>query len=107
MRPNGELQILRVPAAAASDLEFTLKTSGFVNVTKIEHGTLLKFHCSRPSYEVGSSKKLTLKKPVESVWKLDDTVDDDIIDEDDLLDEEDLKKPDPASLRGNMIVLLN
>ena len=33
---------------------------------------------------------------------MDDDVD--IIDDDDLLDEEDLKKPDPASLRGDYCV---
>jgi len=61
--------------------------------------------------QVGSSSKLSFSqqnlqvKPsanVAAVWKLDDTVDDDIetVDESDLLEEEDLKKPDPASLRG-------
>lgn len=36
------------------------------------------------------------------MWKLDDTVDDEVetIDPDNLLDEDDLKKPDPSSLRG-------
>lgn len=37
---------------------------------------------------------------VANVWKLDDTVDVDIMDSDQLLDKEDLKKPDPASLKG-------
>ena len=61
--------------------------------------------------QVGSSSKLSFSrqniqvKPsanVAAVWKLDDTVDDDIetVDENDLLEEEDLKKPDPTSLRG-------
>ena len=61
--------------------------------------------------QVGSSSKLSFLKQnlqvkpsanVAAVWKLDDTVDDDIetVDENDLLDEEDLKKPDPSSLRG-------
>ena len=61
--------------------------------------------------QVGSSSKLSFSqqnlqvKPsanVAAVWKLDDTVDDDIetVDENDLLEEEDLKKPDPSSLRG-------
>lgn len=39
---------------------------------------------------------------VAAVWKLEDTVEDDLIDDDQLLDEEDLKKPDPASLKGSL-----
>ena len=65
--------------------------------------------------QVGSSSKLSFSqqnlqvKPsanVAAVWKLDDTVDDDIetVDENDLLEEEDLTKPDPASLRGQFVV---
>jgi hypothetical protein len=60
---------------------------------------------------VGSSSKLSFTKQdhqikpsatVTAVWKLDDTVDDDIetIDENNLLDEEDFRKPDLASLKG-------
>ena len=45
------------------------------------------------------------------VWALsaNDIMDDDvdIIDDDDLLDEEDLKKPDPASLRGDCFFLFS
>jgi len=57
----------------------------------------------KPKYEVGASSQLSFKKAVPTsvaaVWKLDDTVEDDLIDDDQLLDEEDLKKPDPSSLR--------
>lgn len=60
---------------------------------------------------MGSSSKLSFAKQnlqvepsakVAAVWKLDNTVDDDVetIDENNLLDEEDLQKPDPSSLRG-------
>lgn len=59
--------------------------------------------CSKPSFEIGSSAKLNLKPKadVTSVWKIDDTVDDDVetIDPDNLLDEDDLKKPDEKALR--------
>lgn len=44
---------------------------------------------------------------VAAVWKLDDTVEDDLIDDDQLLDEEDLKKPDPASLRGRLYYIVS
>ncbi|XP_046396930.1 anamorsin homolog [Ischnura elegans] len=65
--------------------------------------------CKKPNFEVGASSQLSFAKnmvskktpDVSAVWKLDDTVDDDIetINADDLLDEEDLKKPDPSSLK--------
>ncbi|XP_015109296.1 anamorsin homolog [Diachasma alloeum] len=53
----------------------------------------------KPSYEIGSSVALSFAKKPQNVWKLDDAVEDDLIDEDDLLDEEDLKKPAESSLR--------
>lgn len=102
LQPNGDLRVLKVATDSFADAEFTLKTSGFVNITKKVRNDFLEILCNKPSYEVGSSSKLTLKKPVENVWKLDDTVDDDIIDADELLDEEDFQKPDPTSLRGNV-----
>lgn len=72
--------------------------------------SVVEIQCQKPNFEVGSSSKLSFSKQnlqvkpsenVAAVWKLDDTVDDDIetVDENDLLDEEDLKKPDPSSLR--------
>lgn len=103
MQPKGDLRILKLPIDSFADAEFTLKTSGFVNITKKVRNDFLEVHCSKPSYEIGSSSKLKLKKPAENVWKLDDTVDDDIIDADELLDEEDLQKPDPTSLRGRYL----
>lgn len=73
---------------------------------------------NKPNYEIGTTMPLKLsfaKKPalapaegaskdVAAVWALsaDDMLDDDLdlIDSDELLDDVDLKKPDPASLRG-------
>lgn len=49
---------------------------------------------------MGSSITLPIAKPKASVWKLDDVVDDDLIDEDDLLDDDDKKKPNDSSLKG-------
>ncbi|KAK2583223.1 hypothetical protein KPH14_009241 [Odynerus spinipes] len=53
----------------------------------------------KPSFKIGSSVILNLKQKVSNVWKLDDAVEDDLIDEDELLDEDDIVKPDVASLR--------
>lgn len=79
-------------------IEFELKVSGFINVAQGDNAFL---YCNKPNYEIGSSAKLNLKcKPVKAVWKIDDTVEDDMIDPDNLLDEDDLKKPDAASLKG-------
>ncbi|RLU19723.1 hypothetical protein DMN91_008280 [Ooceraea biroi] len=58
-----------------------------------------KVLANKPSFEVGSSVPLSFAKKQTNVWKLDDPVDEDLIDEDELLDESDFAKPDEASLR--------
>ncbi|GJQ67940.1 hypothetical protein Trydic_g16697 [Trypoxylus dichotomus] len=79
-----------------SKIEFELKVNGFINI-KRNDGFL---YCDKPNYELGSSAKLNLKvKPIKAVWKIDDTIEDDMIDPDNLLDEDDLKKPDSSSLK--------
>lgn len=55
-----------------------------------------KFKC----FQVGSSVALNFGKAASNVWKIDDAVEDDLIDEDNLLDEEDILKPKAESLRG-------
>lgn len=56
---------------------------------------------------MGSSVPLSFAKKTTNVWKLDDPVEEDLIDEDELLDESDLIKPDATSLRGESIVYDN
>lgn len=51
---------------------------------------------------MGSSVPLLFAKKETNVWKLDDSVEEDLIDEDELLDESDLVKPDASSLRGEI-----
>lgn len=107
----------------------TLKICGFTeisNVTeiKLDNSQISEIHqildtkeeisvveilCKKPNFEVGASSLLSFAKKTETetsaevaaVWKLTDTIDDDIetINADDLLDEEDLKKPDPSTLK--------
>ncbi|KAL0270820.1 UNVERIFIED_CONTAM: hypothetical protein PYX00_008107 [Menopon gallinae] len=73
---------------------------------------LVEYAAEKANFEIGSSSTINLaskfrtaqgdtpdQNQVASVWKLDDTVEGDLIEPDDLLSEEDLKKPDPASLR--------
>lgn len=73
---------------------------------------LVEYAAEKANFEIGSSSAINLaskfktaqgdsmdQNEVASVWKLDETVEDDLIEPDDLLHEEDLKKPDPASLR--------
>ncbi|KAL1128862.1 hypothetical protein AAG570_013396 [Ranatra chinensis] len=62
---------------------------------------LVQYEGKKPNFEIGSSAKIKLPVPqsVANVWKLDGTVDDELIDSDLLLDENDLKKPDPSSLK--------
>ncbi|XP_012231561.1 anamorsin homolog [Linepithema humile] len=54
---------------------------------------------NKPSFEVGSSVPLLFAKKETNVWKLDDPVEEDLIDEDELLDESDFMKPDVSSLK--------
>lgn len=61
---------------------------------------LYSIEAEKPNYEMGSSVALSFAaKPKPTVWKLDDVVDDDLIDDDDLLDESDKVKPTETSLR--------
>lgn len=61
---------------------------------------LYSVEAEKPNYEMGSSVTLSFAtKPKSTVWKLDDVVDDDLIDDDDLLDESDKVKPTETSLR--------
>ncbi|XP_021916555.1 anamorsin homolog isoform X2 [Zootermopsis nevadensis] len=117
---------LRTVEKLQSDLKITglinIQEAKRVSLTDVEMQTLkdllniainvnvVEIQCQKPNFEVGSSSKLLFTeqkrqvKPsanIAAVWKLDDTIDDDIetIDENNLLDEEDIKKPDPASLR--------
>ncbi|KAB0796338.1 hypothetical protein PPYR_10399 [Photinus pyralis] len=93
LRPGAPFVILQqnIP-----EIDFLLKTNGFINV-QIGQNAISSF---KPSYEVGSSRKLNLKPATPAVWKLDLNDDDDeLIDQDDLLDADDFKKPDESSLK--------
>ncbi|GLV34512.1 Cytokine induced apoptosis inhibitor 1 [Carabus blaptoides fortunei] len=120
LKPKGTL-ILRHVTLANNQFTSQLKLSGYVSVTECKLVNItneqandlkeklntkdeiyvIEVTCSKPSFEVGSSTKLSFAKPAAAVWKLDDTVDDEVetIDPDTLLDDDDLKKPDPSSLR--------
>jgi len=63
------------------------------------HDGLCEIVAEKPTFEVGSSVALNFGKAAANVWKIDDAVEDDLIDEDNLLDEEDVLKPEAASLR--------
>lgn len=104
-----------------AELLSLLKTSGWVDTTskiislsdsekeQIQQSRnnskfkVIEVSAKKPDFEVGASSQLVFKKAVPAsvaaVWKLDDTVEDDLVDSDKLLDDEDLKKPDAASLR--------
>jgi len=126
LKPDGSLVIYEpLPADRKPDTVLTyperisrLKLSGFKvkdterrNFDKdLESKSLLlkvysnvedacKVLASKPPFEVGSSVPLSFAKKESNVWKLDDPVDEDLIDEDELLDESDLVKPDASSLK--------
>lgn len=98
---NGGVFAIADVADKFPKIEFELKVNGYINIKLNENGFL---YCDKPNYEIGSSAKLNFKsKPVKAVWKIDDTIEDDMIDPDNLLDEDDLKKPDASSLKGKGI----
>ncbi|XP_011881777.1 PREDICTED: anamorsin homolog [Vollenhovia emeryi] len=124
LKPNGSLVIYEPLSAdrkpdtvlTYSDRVSRLKLSGFKvkdterkSLDPESKGLLLKIYsdvgdvckvsASKPPFEVGSSMPLSLAKKATNVWKLDDPVEEDFIDEDELLDESDLAKPDASSLR--------
>lgn len=103
VKPNGNI-IITTKLGSKTEFLSTLKTAGLLfteSDAKVDETNVLTVVSRKPNFEVGSSVKLSFAKktPVASVWKIDDTVEDDIIDPDSLLDEEDFKKPDPASLK--------
>lgn len=53
----------------------------------------------KPSFEIGSSVAINFGKQKSNVWKLDDAVEEDLVDENELLDETDIVKPDASNLR--------
>ncbi|KAL3285291.1 hypothetical protein HHI36_019401 [Cryptolaemus montrouzieri] len=80
----------------SSELDFLLKTNGFVNLNQEKDSITI---CEKPTYQLGSSARIDLKKSP-AVWKIDDdNEEDELIDSDQLLDEDDLKRPDPTTLK--------
>lgn len=89
-KPGSKLFIQSDPA----ELEFLLKVNGFVNLDKEN----VYITCEKPTYQLGSTAKIS-NKNVASVWKIDDDNEDELIDSDELLDEHDLERPSPNTLK--------
>ncbi|KAK0183109.1 hypothetical protein PV327_001179 [Microctonus hyperodae] len=54
---------------------------------------ICKIVAKKPFYETGSKMTISLPKLKTNIWKVDDVIEDDLINEDSLLDEEDEMKP--------------
>uniref|UniRef100_A0A0C9PGU0 Anamorsin homolog n=1 Tax=Fopius arisanus TaxID=64838 RepID=A0A0C9PGU0_9HYME len=89
----------RFKECKVSPLESNWRIPGLLNDDYEDDLEMCEIIVEKPSYEIGSSVALSFVKKPQNVWKLDDAVEDDLIDEDDLLDEEDLTKPTESSLR--------
>ncbi|KAJ9575887.1 hypothetical protein L9F63_007199, partial [Diploptera punctata] len=108
VKPQGKIILREAELKTTSLTDLEIQTLKDLLNAKDDVKTV-EIECQKPNFEVGSSSKLLFGnktaevKPanVADVWKLDDTVDEDIetIDENDLLEEEDLKRPDQTSLR--------
>ncbi|CAN7992189.1 unnamed protein product [Ixodes hexagonus] len=115
LKPNGKLFLQLTKTNLDCDkLLYTLKFSGFVNVSMGSSTDCVKITCSKPNYEMGSSSKLPFAPTVSSdpkssaadvnkIWSLSaqDMLDKDVelVDPDQLISEEDFKKPDPSTLK--------
>lgn len=101
---SDEISALRVSGfrfkeCRVSPLTSTWRIKGLLGDDYQDDARICQIIGEKPSYKIGSSVALSFAKEPQNVWKLDDAVEDDLIDEDDLLDEEDLKKPTESSLR--------
>lgn len=91
--------VISLSETELQNLKKLLKVNGDLSIAEI--------HAQKPNFEIGSAIKLPFATQINpapdvaAVWKLSDTVDDDIetIDSNNLLDEEDLQKPDPSKLK--------
>lgn len=107
LKPGGSLvlyeEIKEIADGEKIKSSLIMNGYGSVVVTPPDSKHIVTITAEKPNFEVGSSCALKLganvSEQVASLWKLDNTIDDDLIEADDLLSEEDLKKPDPGSLR--------
>lgn len=106
VKPGGSFIVKNLESDCIDNIDLLLRTNGFLNpkVHKRENDCSVDIVTRKPTYDIGSSRPLNLSAKA-AVWRVEDTIDDDVetIDPDDLLDEEDLKRPDPLSLRGILI----
>lgn len=100
LKPNGLLCGVEKDDGTAKQLATNLQLSGFSKTTQKQDSGILHFSAQKPSFEIGSSSKLSFGNG--AAWSLTDTIDNEVelIDEDDLLDDDDLIKPQAESLKG-------
>lgn len=75
------------------------ETKGLLSKVYNSVDCVYEITAEKPSFEIGSSVALNFGKPKSNVWKLDDAIEEDLIDENELLDETDIVKPDASNLR--------
>ncbi|XP_076172919.1 cytokine induced apoptosis inhibitor 1 [Ptiloglossa arizonensis] len=87
---------------------FKVKSHENLNTQQLKNDLLVVYNdidniseivAEKPSFEIGSSVALNFGKEKSNVWKLDDAVDEELINEDDLLDEIDYLKPKVSNLK--------
>lgn len=101
LKPSG---ILYGRDKSLQSIQTHLTLAGFCNIT-LSSEDPTSFLASKPSFEMGSSSKLSFAKP--SVWTLSNSLKDEeveLIDQDELLEDSDFLKPAAESLRGKLFV---
>lgn len=113
LKPSGRLTTRTVDAAATQS---NLKLAGFTSVSDPKNANLTdeqkkdltvpvhEVTCNKPSFEVGSSVKLSFAKTPAAqssngTWNIDLDDDLELENPDDLLTKEDLTRPDPSTLK--------
>ncbi|EFN88776.1 anamorsin homolog [Harpegnathos saltator] len=101
-----KLSGFKIKDTECGNLDADMENKNFLKKIYNDVKDVCKILANKPPFEVGSSiplsftkENMSSTKKENTVWTLDNLVDEDLINEDELLDEADLIKPDASSLK--------